>query len=68
MKTSERHHLKENEFVHAVGTAQTWFEQNRTTVIGTFAAIIIVSGGVLAYNAWRAASTARPAVSWPKRW
>jgi predicted negative regulator of RcsB-dependent stress response len=53
MKTSERHHLKENEFVHAVGTAQTWFEQNRTAVLGTLAAIIIVSGGVLAYNAWK---------------
>ena len=54
MKTSERHHLKDNEFVHAVGTAQTWFEQNRTAILGGLAAIIIVGGGVLAYNAWQA--------------
>jgi tetratricopeptide (TPR) repeat protein len=53
MKTSERHHLKENEFVHAVGTAQSWFEQNRTAVIGTLAAIAIVGGGVLAYTSWQ---------------
>ena len=54
MKTSERHHLKDNEFVHAVGIAQTWFEQNRTAILGGLAAVIIVGGGVLAYNAWQA--------------
>jgi tetratricopeptide (TPR) repeat protein len=53
MKTSERHHLKENEFVNAVGSAQSWLEQNRTAVLGAIAAIIIVGGGVLAYTSWK---------------
>jgi tetratricopeptide (TPR) repeat protein len=53
MKTSERHHLKDNEMAHAVGTASTWLEQNRMVLLGTLAAIIVVGGGVLAYSSWQ---------------
>jgi tetratricopeptide (TPR) repeat protein len=53
MKTSERHHLKDNEMALALGTAQSWLEQNRVVIVGALAAIIIVGGGVLAYNAWQ---------------
>src|SRR5918993_373782 len=53
MKTSERHHLKENEFANVVGTTQSWLDQNRTAVLGALAAIIIVGGGVLAYTSWK---------------
>jgi len=53
MKTSERHHLKDNELAMAVGTAQTWFEQNRTAVLGVVAAVVLIGGGALGYTAWR---------------
>lgn len=52
MKTSERHHLKENELALAVSAARTWFEQNRTTILGTIGAIVVVGGGLLGYSAW----------------
>ena len=52
MKTSERHHLKDNELATAVGVAQSWFDQNRTTVLAIVAAIVIVGGGLLAYSTW----------------
>ena len=54
MKTSERHHLKDNELARAVGSAQTWYEQNRTAVLGALGAIVLAGGGWLGYNAWRA--------------
>ena len=53
MKTSERHHLKDNEMAMAVGAAQTWLEQNRTALLGALAAVVLVGGGVLGYTAWR---------------
>jgi predicted negative regulator of RcsB-dependent stress response len=53
MKTSERHHLKDNELALAVGSAQNWFTENRTTVMATLAAIVVVGGGILGYSAWK---------------
>jgi tetratricopeptide (TPR) repeat protein len=61
MKTSERHHLKENEFALAMGAAQTWFEQNRSVVFGTIGAVVLVGGGLLAYSSWRANVEAKAA-------
>lgn len=53
MKSSERRHLQTNEFAIAVSRAQTWFEQNRTTVLGGAVAVAIVAASVLGYTAWQ---------------
>jgi predicted negative regulator of RcsB-dependent stress response len=61
MKTSERHHLKDNELALAVGSAQTWFERNRSVVLGVVGAVVLVGGGLLGYSAWRASVDAKAA-------
>lgn len=61
MKTSERHHLKDNELALAVGSAQTWFEQNRSVVLGAIGAVVLVGGGLLAYSSWRGSVEAKAA-------
>jgi tetratricopeptide (TPR) repeat protein len=53
MKSSERHHLKENNFAHLVGDAGTWLEQHRTTVFGVIGAVVLVGGGLLGYTMWQ---------------
>ena len=53
MKTTERHHLKDNELAIALGQAQTWADRNSRTLLMTIVAIVVVGGGVLAYSAWR---------------
>ena len=52
MKTTERHHLKDNELALALGQAQSWAGSNSSTLFTTLAAIVIVGGGVLGYLAW----------------
>jgi tetratricopeptide (TPR) repeat protein len=61
MKTSERHHLKENEFALAMGSAQSWYEQNKTAVLGVLGAIVVIGGALLGYNAWRGSVDAKAA-------
>ena len=53
MKSSQRHHLKDNEFAMAVSRAQAWFEQNRNAVFGGVAAVVVVAGGLIGYSAWQ---------------
>lgn len=53
MKTTERHHLKENELALALGQAQTWVGSHSRAIITAIAAIAIVGAGVLGYMAWR---------------
>ena len=53
MKTTERHHLKDNELAIALGQAQGWADRNSKTLITIVAAIVIVGGGVLAFSMWR---------------
>ena len=53
MKTTERHHLKDNELAIALGQAQSWAGSNSSTIVATVAAIVIAGGGVLGYMAWR---------------
>lgn len=53
MKTSERHHLKDNELAMAVGSVQAWFEQNRTAVLGIAAAVVLIGVGLIGYTTWR---------------
>jgi len=61
MKTSERHHLKDNELALAMGSAQTWLEQNKTAMLGALGAIVLVGGGLLGYSAWRSSVDSKAA-------
>jgi tetratricopeptide (TPR) repeat protein len=53
MKTTERHHLKDNELAIALGHAQSWASENSRNIILLAVAIIIIGGGGLAVFAWR---------------
>jgi tetratricopeptide (TPR) repeat protein len=53
MKTTERHHLKDNELAIAISQAQDWTGRNSRTLITAVAAIVLVAAGVLGYMAWR---------------
>ena len=53
MKTTERHHLKDNELAIALNQAQSWAGSNSRTLLTGLAAIVIVGAGVLGYMAWR---------------
>jgi tetratricopeptide (TPR) repeat protein len=53
MKTTERHHLKDNELAIALGHAQTWSNENARTIVILAAVIIIVGGGALGVYEWR---------------
>ena len=53
MKTTERHHLKDNELAIALGQAQSWAGGNSGTLLTALAAIVLVGAGVLGYMAWR---------------
>jgi predicted negative regulator of RcsB-dependent stress response len=61
MKTSERHHLKDNEMALAVAAAQSWYTENRATVLGVLGAIVLAGGGLIGYTTWRASQNARAA-------
>ena len=53
MKTTERHHLKDNELAIALGQAQGWADKNSSTLVTIVAAIVVIGGGVLGYSMWR---------------
>jgi tetratricopeptide (TPR) repeat protein len=53
MKTTERHHLKDNELALALGHAQTWAEKNSRTLTVTVGAIVLIAVAVLGFMAWR---------------
>ncbi len=53
MKTSERHHLKENEFARVVGSAQLWLSTHARLVIAAIVAVVLVGAGFLAFLAWQ---------------
>jgi tetratricopeptide (TPR) repeat protein len=59
MKTTERHHLKDNELALALGQAQHWAGSNSRTLLTAVAAIVIVAAGVLGYMAWRSSTDNR---------
>jgi tetratricopeptide (TPR) repeat protein len=62
MKTTQRHHLKDNELANALGHAQGWADRNSRTLLMTLIAIVVVGGGVLAYSAWRNSTDTRARV------
>lgn len=53
MKTTERHHLKDNELAMALTSAQGWIEQNQKTLLAIVAAIVVVGSGLAGYAAWQ---------------
>lgn len=53
MKTTERHHLKDNELAIALQQAQTWATDNSRSLVTALAAVVIVGGAVLGYWAFR---------------
>lgn len=53
MKTTERHHLKDNELAIALGQVQGWADRNSRTLLTVVAVIVVIGGGVLGYGAWR---------------
>ena len=46
MKTTERHHLKDNELAMALNQAQGWLTNNQRTLLVTIGAIVLVGAGV----------------------
>jgi predicted negative regulator of RcsB-dependent stress response len=61
MKTSERHHLKDNELALAVGSAQSWYAENQQMVLGILGAIVVVGGAALGYTTWRSSVDSKAA-------
>ena len=53
MRTSERHHLKDNELAIAVSQASDWVNENKRSLTIGLSAIAVVAVGVLGYTAWR---------------
>jgi tetratricopeptide (TPR) repeat protein len=53
MKTTERHHLKDNELAIALGQAQSWAGDNSRNITILVVLIVIVGGGALGLYAWR---------------
>jgi len=53
MKTTERHHLKDNELAIALNQAQTWAEQNSRTLTTAIGVIVLIVVAVLGFMAWR---------------
>ena len=56
MKTTERHHLKDNELAIAINSAQGWAENNSRTLTTTLGAIAILAIAVFGFIAWRNSS------------
>ena len=53
MKTTERHHLKDNELAIALNQAQSWAEQNSRTLTTAIGAIVLVAVAVFGFMAYR---------------
>jgi tetratricopeptide (TPR) repeat protein len=53
MKTTERHHLKDNELAIALNQAQSWVEQNSRTLTIAIGAIAVIVVAVLGFMAYR---------------
>jgi tetratricopeptide (TPR) repeat protein len=53
MRTSERHHLKENELALAIGQANEWAARNRRTLTIIVGTIAVLAVAVIGFMAWR---------------
>lgn len=54
MKTSQRHHLKENDLALALGRAQLWMTTNAKAIGIAAGLVVLVIVGVAGYLAWQA--------------
>ena len=59
MRTSERHHLKDNELALAMGRANTWAARNRRTLTMTAVALALVAAAAIGVVTWRNSVDAR---------
>lgn len=50
MKTTERHHLKDNELAMALTSAQGWVEHNQKNLLALVALVAVVGAGIAAYS------------------
>lgn len=53
MKTTHKHHLKDNELAMALNQAQGWLTENQRTLLVTIGALVVVGSGVAAYATWK---------------
>ncbi len=53
MKTKERHHLKENEFVTTVATVADWYRDNQGKAVAGVVAVAVVVAAVSGYFWWQ---------------
>jgi tetratricopeptide (TPR) repeat protein len=53
MKTTERHHLKDNELAIALSSAQGWAEKNSRALTIALGAVVVVVIAVAGFMAWR---------------
>jgi tetratricopeptide (TPR) repeat protein len=58
MRTSERHHLKENDLAIALGQAGDYVGRNRSTVVAIVGAILVIALGAAGFMAWRSRAAA----------
>jgi hypothetical protein len=53
MRTSERHHLKDNELALALRQANEWATTNQRSLTMTLGAIVVIGGAIGGYILWR---------------
>ncbi|MGH9203772.1 MAG: hypothetical protein ACRD2A_21305, partial [Vicinamibacterales bacterium] len=53
MRTSQRHHLKENELALAIGRANAWAGRNQRKVTTTAIALAVIGVAAIAFVTWR---------------
>ena len=58
MKTSERHHLKDNELAIALTQAQEWSQKNRSSITTVIAVAAVVAVAVGGFYFWRSSQDA----------
>ena len=52
MKTTERHHLKDNELAMAIGSAQGFVEKNQKNLVAIVLILVVIGAGIAAYSMW----------------
>jgi TolA-binding protein len=53
MKSTERHHLKDNELAHMAAGARDIVQERRGPILGVVAAVVVILAAVGGYLAWR---------------
>lgn len=61
MKSTERHHLKDNELAQLTAGASALVAEKRGPILGIVVAIVVVIAGVGGYSAWKSRNESRAA-------